>query len=241
MFTFKIGARVEAKDRWLGYLVALIADPVAGRVTHIVVDDQGVPDSGRLVPVEKVLEAVDDHIRLDLNAAQFFHLEPFVQPQYLRGDDYRLPGRDDEDNPVEQLFLVPVTVPAKGWSFLFEEKVPPGEVAIRRGAEVLDANGKKLGTVDELLVDPSDGRITHLVLRRGHIFGSRTITIPMSAIVEARRDRVRLRLTGDEVGCLQDVPVEAPFGPPAGEPAVQSSEPQQAHQAHQGATFGTFG
>lgn len=239
MFTFKIGARVEAKDRWLGYLVALIADPVAGRVTHIVVDDQGVPDSGRLVPVEKVLEADDDHIRLDLTAEEFFHLEPFIQPQYLRGDDFHLPGHDgnDQNNPIEQLFLVPITVPAKGWSFLFEEKVPPGEVAIRRGAEVLDANNKKLGTVDELLVDPSDGRITHLVLRRGHIFGTRTITIPMSAIVEARRDRVRLRLTGDEVGSLQDVPVEAPFGPPAGEPKVQSSEPQ----AHQGATFGTFG
>jgi sporulation protein YlmC with PRC-barrel domain len=232
MIKFRIGARVDAKDRWLGYLVALVADPVAGRVTHLVVDNAGIPDSGQLVPVEKVIEADDDHLHLDITAEEFFHLEPFVQPLYLRGDDYHLPGH--EDTP-EQLFLFPFTVPAKGWTFVFEERVPPGEVAIRRGAEVLDAKGSRLGQVDEFLVDPSDHRISHLVLRRGHIFGSRTITIPMTEIVEALPDRVRLRLTNDEVERLEDVPVEPPFGPPAAPTGQTHTEPRQ------GATHGTFG
>lgn len=232
MIKFRIGARVDARDRWLGYLVALVADPVARRITHLVVDDTGVPDSGRLVPIDKVVEADDNHIRLDLTAEAFFQLEPFVQPRYLRGDNFRL---SDHDDTPEHLFLFPLTVPAEGWSFVFEERVPPGEVAIRPGAAVLDANGKKLGQVDEFLVDPSDQRISHLVLRRGHIFGKRTITVPMTEIVEATPDRVRLRLTGDEVGRLQEVPVEEPFGPPA-TPAVQGQNPP-----HQGATHGTFG
>ncbi len=48
------------------------------------------------------------------------------------------------------------------------ERIPPGELAVRRGARVETTDGHA-GRVDEFLVNPADGYITHLVLREGHL------------------------------------------------------------------------
>lgn len=48
-----------------------------------------------------------------------------------------------------------------------EERIPPDELAIHRGAMV-EASDGPVSQLDEFLVDPSDSKITHLILREGH-------------------------------------------------------------------------
>jgi uncharacterized protein YrrD len=73
------------------------------------------------------------------------------------------------------------------------EHIPAGEVAIRRGTPIKATDGQ-VGKVDEFLVDPENDVITHLVLREGHLWGKKDITIPVSEIKEITEEAVYLKL-----------------------------------------------
>jgi hypothetical protein len=50
-------------------------------------------------------------------------------------------------------------------------------------------------------VDPADHRVTHVLLREGHIWGRKEVAIPISAIV-AVDEGIRLNITKEQVGNL---------------------------------------
>jgi sporulation protein YlmC with PRC-barrel domain len=66
--------------------------------------------------------------------------------------------------------------------------------------------------VDEFLVDPGSGQITHLALREGHLWGRRDVTIPVSAIDRIEDDIVYLKLDKAAIAALPAIPVRRPKG-----------------------------
>jgi hypothetical protein len=81
------------------------------------------------------------------------------------------------------------------------ELTPAGEVAVARGTTV-EATDGTVGQVDDFLVDPATERITHLVLRKGHLWGTRDVTVPAEAIEHIDGLAVRLKLDKRAVGAL---------------------------------------
>jgi sporulation protein YlmC with PRC-barrel domain len=82
---------------------------------------------------------------------------------------------------------------------------PAGEVAVARGTTV-EATDGTVGQVDDFVVDPATERITHLVLRKGHLWGTRDVTVPVDAISRIDELAVRLKLDKRAVGALPSVP-----------------------------------
>lgn len=89
---------------------------------------------------------------------------------------------------------------------IYEERVPPCELAVRRGERVRDSKGERVGSVDEFLVSPEDGHVTHLVLREGHLWGRKDVTIPVSRI-ERVEEAVHLRLDREQIAALPATPI----------------------------------
>ena len=52
-----------------------------------------------------------------------------------------------------------------------------------------------------LLVTPGDGRVTHVLLREGHLWGRKDVAIPLSAVTGVDPE-IRLNLTKEQVGDL---------------------------------------
>jgi sporulation protein YlmC with PRC-barrel domain len=86
------------------------------------------------------------------------------------------------------------------------ERVPPGELAIRRGAPVRATDGR-VGRVDEFLIDPANEHITDLVLREGHLWGQKDMTIPISEIDRFEDDIVYLNLDKEQIEALPTIAV----------------------------------
>jgi hypothetical protein len=86
------------------------------------------------------------------------------------------------------------------------DRVPPGEVEVRRGQRVHATDGA-IGHVRGLLVDPSDYQVTHVLLEEGHLWAKKEVSIPISAVTGVD-DGVRLKLTKAEVANLPPVEVE---------------------------------
>ena len=101
------------------------------------------------------------------------------------------------------------------WVSIRRERIPPGELFVRRGARV-SADDGQVGRVDEFLVDPTTRQITHLVLREGHLWRQKDVLVPISEIERAGEDAVYLKLDRHAIGSLPAVPVRQWHGRKAG-------------------------
>ena len=216
----ELGSPVNCTDGPFGELADIVIDPTKRRVTHLVVaphDDHG---KARLVPIELADADQGDSSAISVRCSleEAGQLEPVEEFAYLRlGESPELePGWDIG---VESVLAQPYygyssvgvgyeTVPAEYDSHvsMTYDRIPKGEVEIRRASEVTSSDGHGLGKVDGFLVGDDDA-ITHFVLERGHLWGRREVTIPISAVASVHTDAVSLALTKDEVGDLPSVHV----------------------------------
>jgi sporulation protein YlmC with PRC-barrel domain len=81
-----------------------------------------------------------------------------------------------------------------------------GEVEVRRGDHVHATDGD-IGKVQGLVIEPTDRQVTHFLLEEGHLWGQKTVAIPISAVVNVT-DGVRLKLTKNEVRDLPPVELD---------------------------------
>ena len=124
-------------------------------------------------------------------------MTPVQQSEYLGLAE--LPAKDpDSDIGVQDV----VPAPRVGYAalgdfdpdphvFVSYDRVPKGEVEVRRKSAVTSNDGRHLGYVAALRVDAS-GRITDVVLRHGHLWARREQTIPIEAVARLETDEIEL-------------------------------------------------
>jgi sporulation protein YlmC with PRC-barrel domain len=210
----ELGTPVRCTDGTFGELADVVIDPISRRLTHLVVRPGHEQGQARLVPVE--LAASRDNgseVTLDCTVDEVTKLEPVHEYAYLRLGES--PVEDPEwDVGVEDVLALPYyEADPYGPSPIYDtnvgmayDRVPKGEVEIRRASAVASVDGHDLGQVDGFVVD-AEGQITHVVLERGHLWGRREVTIPIGAVATVETDAVTLSLSKDEVGSLPSVRV----------------------------------
>jgi hypothetical protein len=214
----ELGSSVNCTDGPFGKLADIVIDPTKRRVTHLVVEPDGDHGS-RLVPIDLASgdEGNPPAITVRCSREEADRLEPVEEYAYLRlGDSPELePGWEIG---VESVLAEPYYFSGAGPGYetlpggydphvsVTYDRIPKGEVELRRASEVTSADGHGLGKVDGFLVDDEDA-ITHFVLERGHLWGRREVTLPIKSVARVHTDAVTLTLTKDEVGELPSVPV----------------------------------
>jgi sporulation protein YlmC with PRC-barrel domain len=210
----ELGTAVHCSDGPFGELADVVIDPIGKRVTHLVVKPRDRPGLARLVPVD-IAEggAGQDRISLRCTCEEAAAYVTAQESAFIRMED--VPKSDpDWDMGVEDVLAMPYYTPMELGVYPsgYEEpvsvtydRVPKGEVEIRRSSAVYSADEHHLGHVEAFLVDAD--AITHIVLERGHLWGKRDVTIPMSAVAKVETDTVTLSLSEDEVGGLPSIRV----------------------------------
>jgi sporulation protein YlmC with PRC-barrel domain len=74
----------------------------------------------------------------------------------------------------------------------------PGNVFISTGTDVKTRDGDKVGTVDELVVDPKRGKVTEMIVKKG-LLGHKEVRIPTQFIDEIDDDAVYVALDKDRL------------------------------------------
>ena len=218
---FTIGSEVECGDGVCGELQRVVVDPVAQRLTHLVVGTtKHGSESGRLVPIG-LASSTDDRILLGCTSAEFDRLEPAETTDFVAG------ARGEWGYEQEQLLSWPLYglgvggmgAAAGGTSAMAPpgqpsvpqtvtyDRVPFGEVLVRRG-EAVHATDGDIGRVQGLVVDPADHAVTHILLDEGHLWGKKRVAIPIGAMAAVDAGGVRLRCTKDEVRDLPPVDLD---------------------------------
>jgi uncharacterized protein YrrD len=202
--TFKIGAHVDATDGRCGDLLRVIFDPVADTLTHLVVQPGRHQELARLVPVDLVMSAEDDLIRLNCTKARFEQLDEAEEMQFLQMD----PGATEYGPNASARPYYGLGLPLGHHSSpMFSDRVPLGEVEIRRGDPVHAKDGP-IGAVQGLVIDPADHHVTHVILQEGHFWGRKQVAIPIGA-ADRGDDAIKVDLTKEEIEALPEVDLKA--------------------------------
>jgi sporulation protein YlmC with PRC-barrel domain len=196
-----INVEVLCAGKECGRSISLVINPVNERITHLVVAEKAYPNIDHLVPVDKILASSPNSIQLRCSQTDLSNMDTFEETDFI------------EAGQLEA--ALPYGVPYEVWPYAmydvmpmpFEhEQIPAGEVTIHRGTPVKAKDGQ-VGKVDEFLVDPKNDVITHLVLREGHLWGKKDVTIPISEIDKIADDAVYLKLDKDAIASLPTIPV----------------------------------
>jgi sporulation protein YlmC with PRC-barrel domain len=204
-----IDVEVRCTDGVCGHSTAIVLNPVTQQVTHFVVRMPGLAGDEYLVPVDAITDSTPDYIQLTWDRQELAKAEPFVRQVFLGTDEAAYLAQGMASSTMmwpyaegDEAYLS--SMAAAGYEQM--EQIPHDELAIHRGADV-EATDGRVGQVDEFLIDRATGHITHLVLRRGHFWGERDVTIPVSQIARVEADIVHLKLDKQAVGELPSIPV----------------------------------
>jgi sporulation protein YlmC with PRC-barrel domain len=205
---FTIGSEVACRDGVCGKLSRVVVDPVARTLTHLIVEPKHRPGASRLVPIELV-DSTAEEIQLRCAMSEFEALEDAEETRFL-------PGANGERGYGQgQVLSLPYYGLGMGGMGIgmdpgpqpvTYDRVPAGEVEVRRGEHVHATDGP-IGQVQGLVIDPRDHHVTHVLLDEGHLWGKKQVAIPITAVTGVE-DGVRLSLTKDEVRDLPPVDLD---------------------------------
>ena len=203
-----LNVEVHCTDGRCGRSTYIILNPVSEQVSHLVVNPKQSPSltkqspsSERLVSVKLVANTAAEVIILSCTKEEFAKLEYFNEPEFIYTD---LPQHTSGPNMT---LLWPYVTPVKRIIDDKVRRIPPGELAVRRGTRVRATDGR-VGRVDEFIVGPVSGNITHLVLREGNLLSQKTITIPISQIDRIEEKVVYLKVDKKTITSMPSVPVK---------------------------------
>ena len=178
-------------------------------MTHLVVEPEHRLGLGRLVPLDLV-EAADGEVRVRCTVAELDDLPSAEETDFLPG------GSGYEDYEAHEAYYWPYyglsgglpgvdPTLANAAGVYVRDTLPSGEVAVRRGDPVHATDGE-IGKVEGLVVDPASGRVSHVLLQEGHLWGRKQVAIPADAI-ERIDEEIRVRLSKHEIEALPAVEV----------------------------------
>jgi len=195
-----------------GELANLVIDPKRRRVTHLVVQPRDQEVIGpRLVPVE-LAETGEARPEITLHCT----VEDVSKLETVRESAFLCLGGFPVDDPdwdvgVSDMLAMPYYAAGELGALQSDaevvyDRVPKGEVEVRRASSVTSTDGHHLGHVEAFILDEEE-QVTHIVLERGHLWGQRDVTIPIGAVTKVETDVVTVGLSKDEVGALPTVRV----------------------------------
>ena len=203
----ELGRTVRLADGATQQIVDVVIDSGSKRVTHLVVQPRDHGEEARLVPVGLAEESGGDaELTLRCSAQDLEQFDLVHEFEVLHAGER--PKEDAKwDVGVEDIVVTPSYAPTAYGEYggaldsevtVSYDRVPKGEIELRRASSIYSADGHHLGSVDGVVVGDGD-RLTDLLLQRGHLWWKCEIAVPADAIAKFESDTVTLGVKKDEL------------------------------------------
>ncbi len=189
----------SAQGDKLGTLNRVIIDPNTRKVTHLVVEKGLLFNTNKIIPIEQVDPQNEEKIVLTSSEHDLKEFQDFEEDHFVSLDE-----AENTEPGVEYSYWYPpptfpawrtgmqmVMPPVPTYAIRTTQNVPDGTVALDEGARVESADGKQVGHIEQLIVEPENNHVTHLVISAGLLFKERKL-IPVNWISTIGEREVRL-------------------------------------------------
>jgi uncharacterized protein YrrD len=209
-----IGADVAARGARVGKVRRVILDPETFDIQRIIIERLAGAGEA-LIPADKIYEATEELVTIDLSADEIYALPAFEDEGYiplaqLERDPSALPFSPIEPALIPFSFVPSATAPENVSPPLSPEPATdPRSRAVRAGMEVYAGN-HKVGEIREVIFDGSDKRLVSFVIERGWFF-SHDVEIPADFVSVIEDDRIVLNRSKQQI---EELDREQHAGPP---------------------------
>jgi uncharacterized protein YrrD len=207
----KEGTSVFTPDgRQLGTINRIVLDPETGEITHIVVQKGWLFSEDKVIPFRRVQSTGENRIVIDESMSDFDQYPPFEETYYVSAVDAEEARRTMPADAYPSNVILPAYYwyppygnggfPAYGLQHnpwprtATKQNIPANTVPLKEGVKVITSDGKHVGNVDRLLVEPNSSRMSHFVISEGLLFKERKL-IPANWIRSASEDEVHLTVS----------------------------------------------
>ena len=186
---------VTSDDHKVGRVERVVIDPRTKEATHIIVRTGLLFGDDKVIPIDQIVEARKDQVTLK-KALDFESLPDFEEEHYIPLDDDELPPAfgPGQALPVYwypfrsahdyQDILRPHTIETV-------HNIPDQTVALKEGAKVTSADGKHVGHIERVFIDPDTDRVMTLLVSKGLLLKERMF-IPSAWISGFGEQEIRL-------------------------------------------------
>lgn len=204
MYELPFNAKITCTDGHGGTSIAFTLNPVTRIISNLVVEESH--GQQRLVDLKVIDKTGQDEIWLkcsedELGEMELFQVKEFVERAPQKSGDWAEEDGEWEDGvDVSQYEMTtaygnPIQV----------ERVPEGEIAFHRKTDI-EATDGHVGEVEKFIVEADSGKITHLVLHKGHLWGKKDIMIPLTAVESIDYDSVYLNVDKETAENFPELP-----------------------------------
>jgi hypothetical protein len=184
----RVEARVQCSDGPGGETTHLIVHPGTKKVTRLVVKGASAPHVERVVPYSFIEESAGDQIRLRCSRHELSKMQSLVRTELVGSSWAEHERVSAETERVKR------------------PNISEGECIMDAHTQVRATDGKA-GRVGGLMVDPSSGKISHLVLRERAVWARKAVMVPIEDVRQMGAKTVYLRTEKAGIEALPAVPV----------------------------------
>lgn len=199
-----VEANVYCQNGFVGKTETLIINPIKKTVTHFVISTKLFRNKSYLAPLSLIEATTAKRIDLACDLEDLEKLEPFQDIRFVEVQD-----AGDLDLEAWDVMAWPFAELVKEDSF-FLDKVPLGELSLRRGCTVKTLDGAKF-VLEEFVIDHNSGMITHLVIRQRDGLEVQEVYIPVHHIKNLEDKVIQLGITQHVLDQLLHVRVRRNF------------------------------
>ena len=182
---------ISASGDTLGHLARVVLKPASNEITHIVVRTGSLFTEEKVVPIEMVALARHERIWLRQTAGDLDELPCFEDKQIVERDEGADPAPVVISQPLAGLTGAYVAEPVERLVTRVVQHIPEGTVALKEGARVTTPEGKHLGKVTRIIVEPETDQATYLLVSTGLLPRNKRL-IPMARVTIRGEAEVRL-------------------------------------------------
>lgn len=198
-----------ATGQKVGKINRFIVDPATKEVTHVVVQKGWLLSEDKVLALQMVSSATEDGVVLTSDANNFDRLPPFEEKYFIQTPDedlgesgYLIGDRTSESSPTYYWYPPQVspgypafTLDSFSSSFVERKRnIPEETIPLKDGSNVISSDGKHVGNIERLFIEPGVNRATHLVIKHGVLFKERKL-IPTQWVKSIEEDKVYLLIS----------------------------------------------
>lgn len=202
---FKDGTSVYTlDDQNVGHIDRVVLNANTKEVTHIVVRKGFLFTEDKIVPLNLIISATEEHVVLQVNDADDLHALPlFEETHYLPLDETEYDEVAYESEQSTPVYWYPPPMSWKGYGYQAgyadpppytietEQNIPQGTVALKEDARVMSVENHHVGNVVRIFTESEHNQATHFLISDGIIFKNKKL-VPVSWIREIKEDEIHL-------------------------------------------------
>ncbi len=198
----------------VGKVNRFVLNPETDEVTHIVVEKGWLLPEDKVVPFEMIDSASEDKIVLKKDIDDFDQLPSFEETRFVRangGEGIPVTGGRTYYAPAYYWYPPPngyIGYPAYGLPYptwpptVTQQNIPENTVPLKDGSNVISSDGKHVGDVERLFIEPDSHKVTHFLISQGLLFKDHKV-VPTNWVKSVEENKVNLTVSSK---LLEDLP-----------------------------------